>query len=58
MLSVAEQLDEKLRRWDPEIAISVEKLINEIIMLADEDSPDLLRTRSVEQEVLDILDET
>lgn len=57
MLSVAEQLDEKLRQWEPEIALSVEKLINEIIMLADENSLDLLRSRSVEQEVLDILDE-
>jgi len=57
MITIAEQLDEKLKNWDPEIADFVENLIKEIISLADQDGLDLLRSRSVEQEVLDILDE-
>ncbi len=57
MITIAEQLDEKLKNWDSEVADFVENLIKEIISLADQDGLDLLRSRSVEQEVLDILDE-
>jgi hypothetical protein len=58
MTAIAEKLDEKLKQWEPEKAASVERLISEIIVLADQDSLDLLRSRVREQEVLDILDET
>ena len=40
-----------------ETAKEVEKLVSEIIDLADRDAVGLLRSREVEQEVLDILDE-
>ncbi len=58
MLTVAEKLQNKLKQWEPEKAMYVEKLIDEIIMPADQDCLDLLRSRSVEQQVMDILDET
>jgi hypothetical protein len=58
MISIAHKLDEKMKQWDPQKASSVEKIVNEIIDLADEDCLDLLRSRTVEQEVLGILDET
>ena len=57
MISIANRLEEKMRQWDPEKASSVEKIINEIIDLADHDCLDILRSRMAEQEVLDILDE-
>jgi hypothetical protein len=58
MTAIAEKLDEKLKQWEPEKAASVERLITEIILLADQDCLDLVRSRVREQEVLDILDET
>ncbi len=57
MLHIAKKLDEKLKQWEPEKAAYTENLINEIITLADQDALDLLRSRTVEQEVLNILDE-
>jgi hypothetical protein len=57
MLYIAEKLNDKLQQWEPEKAFYIESLINEIILLADQDAADLLRSRAVEQEVLDILDE-
>ncbi len=57
MLAIAQRLDEKMRQWQPEKAASVEEIISEIIALADQDSLDLLRSRTVEQEVMDIIDE-
>ena len=57
MTAIAEKLDERLQQWEPEIAASVEKLIAEIISLADQDCLDLGRSRAVEQEILNILDE-
>ncbi len=56
--AIAKQLDEKLKTWTPETAEQVENLVAEIIRLADNDALDLLRSRAVEQEVLDILDES
>ncbi len=58
MLALAQKLDKKMKQWNPEKAASVEEIINEIILLADQDSLDLLRSRTVEQEVMDIIDET
>ncbi len=54
---LAERLDVKLREWKPDIATEVRELISEIINLADEDLLDIMRSRVIEQEVLDILDE-
>lgn len=58
MDTLAERLDEKLREWKPEIAEQVRQQIIEIIELADQDALDLMRSRTVEQEVLDLLDES
>jgi hypothetical protein len=55
--TLLETLNAKLREWKPETAAEVRERVSEIISLADEDALDLLRSRAVEQEVLDILDE-
>lgn len=57
MSPIAQQLAEKLDRWEPEISRRVETLVAEIMDLADTGALDLLRSREVEQEVLDLLDE-
>ncbi len=57
MDALAEQLDAKLRQWQPETAEQVRQCVTEIIDLADQDALDVLRSRGVEQEVLDMLDE-
>ena len=54
---LAERLDAKLREWEPNIAAEVRERISEIIDLADQDALDIMRSRAVEQEVLDLLDE-
>ncbi len=54
--TVVEQLNEKLRAWRPEVAAIVRQRVLEIIDLADQDALDLMRSRAVEQEVLDLLD--
>jgi len=54
---LAEKLDAKLREWHPNVAAEARVRISEIIDLADEDVLDIMRSRAVEQEVLDILDE-
>jgi hypothetical protein len=56
MTAIAKKLDAKMNRWKPETAKKVEKLVAEIIELADSDALDVVRSRQVEQEVLDILD--
>lgn len=57
MTAIAEQLDRKLVTWKPETAAQVERLIGEIIEWTDSDALDLIHSRQVEQEVLDLLDE-
>lgn len=54
---LAERLDRKLREWSPETAEQVRSQVLEIIELADQGLLDLVRSRKVEQEVLDLLDE-
>jgi hypothetical protein len=54
---LVERLKKKLREWQPEIAETVRQRVAELIELADQHALDLLRSRSVEQEVLDLLDE-
>lgn len=55
---LAERLDTKLREWKPDTAEQVRQRVAEIIDLADQDALDVMRSRAVEQEVLDILDAT
>ena len=56
MTAIAKKLDARLSRWAPETAKKVERLVAEIIELANNDALDLVRSREVEQEVLDIID--
>jgi hypothetical protein len=57
MDALAEKLDAKLREWAPETAAQVRDRVSELIDLADRDLLDLMRSRAIEQEVLDLLDE-
>ncbi len=57
MEAIAEKLENKLHEWKPETSQKVRVLVAEIIELADDDALDIGRSRSVEQEVMDILDE-
>ena len=57
MDTLVERLDVKLREWTPSTAEQVRQRIAEIIDLADHDALDVSRSRAVEQEVLDLLDE-
>ena len=57
MDALVERLDAKLREWKPETAAHVRESVAEIIALADQEALDLLRSRTREQEVLDMLDE-
>ncbi len=56
MDTLVTKLDTKLHEWKPDIANQVRQRISEIIDLADQDTLDVMRSRIVEQEVLDILD--
>jgi hypothetical protein len=49
-------LNVKLRNWNPETAAQVRESVLEIISLADQDLLDLVPSRTVEQEVLYMLD--
>lgn len=57
MEAIAEQLEHKLHEWKPETSQKVRFLVAEIIALADDDALDIGRSRSVEQEVMDLLDD-
>jgi hypothetical protein len=57
MDAIAEKLDIKLREWKPEVSRDVRALVSEIIDLTDGDCLEVMRSRSIEQEVLDLLDE-
>ena len=57
MDALAEKLDARLREWTPETAAEARERIAEVIELADADLLDLARSRALEQEVLDLLDE-
>lgn len=56
MDAIVEKLDAKLSQWKPEISAEVRSLISEVINAADEGALDLMRSRAVEQEVIDSLD--
>ena len=53
---LVERLDARLREWKPETAAQVRECVSEVIELADHDALDLMRPRTAEQEVLDLLD--
>jgi predicted ATP-dependent serine protease len=57
MDDLVETLQAKLCEWKPETVAQVREGVQEIISLADQEALDLLRSRAVEQEVLDALDE-
>ncbi len=57
MDALVQELDLKLNQWKPDIAEQVRQCLAEIIELADQDALDILRSRVIEQEVLDLLDE-
>lgn len=57
MDALVQELDSKLRQWQPDVAQQVRQCLAEIIELADQDALDILRSRTIEQEVLDLLDE-
>ena len=57
MDALVEKLDAKLKQWKPETAADVRHRVAEMIVLADQDALDLIRSRSIEQEVLDRLDD-
>ncbi|MFT6180287.1 MAG: hypothetical protein ACI9NQ_000510 [Paracoccaceae bacterium] len=52
MIAFAEALDKHAEIWEPEVSSQVA----EIIELADADALDILPSRSVQQEVLNLLD--
>ena len=57
MDALLEKLDAKLKQWKPETAADVRHRVAEMIVLADQDALDLIRSRAIEQEVLDRLDD-
>ncbi|MBN3910697.1 MAG: hypothetical protein HWQ35_30430 [Nostoc sp. NMS1] len=57
MDALVQELDKKLRQWEPDIAQQVRQCLAEIIELADQDALDILSSRVVEQEVFDLMDE-
>ena len=57
MDAIVEKLDTKLREWEPNTAAEVRKQIAEIIDLADQGILDIMQARSVEQKVLNLIDE-
>lgn len=57
MDTLTEKLGIKLQEWQPDVADRVRQYIMEIIDLADRDVLDILPSRTVEQDVLDLIDE-
>jgi len=55
--AIAEKLDTKLSKWKPEISREVRALVSQVIDAADNGALDVMRSRAVEQEVLNHLDE-
>jgi hypothetical protein len=56
MDALIETLNTRLREWKPETAAQVGERVSEIIGLADQDVLDLPRSRTLEQDVLNIPD--
>ena len=58
MDAIAEKLDTRLGKWKREISQEVRALVSQVIDAADNDALDVMRSRAVEQEVLDQLDDS
>lgn len=58
MDKLAKQLDAKFREWPPDTAEQVRGRVAELMECADQDVLDVARSRSVEQEVLDLIDDS
>jgi hypothetical protein len=58
MDALTERLGIKLQEWKPEISDRVRQYISEIIDLADRDVLNSLPSRTVEQDVLDLINQT
>jgi hypothetical protein len=58
MDALTERLGIKLQEWKPEISDRVRQYISEIIDLADRDVLNSIPSRTVEQEVMDLIDWT
>jgi hypothetical protein len=56
MDALLETLDSKLREWTPSTAARVRQMLAELIESADQNVLDLVRSRAVEQEVIDLID--
>jgi len=56
--AIVEKLDAKLNIWTPEISQKVRVLVSQVIDAADNDTLDVMRSRAVEQEVLDQIDDS
>ena len=54
---MANELEKKLATWAPETAAEVERPVADIIQWTDAGALDLMRSRCVEQEALNLLDE-
>jgi hypothetical protein len=57
MDALTEKLNTKLLEWQPAVADQVRQTVSEIIEMADYDGLDILPSRTIEQDVLDLLDE-
>jgi hypothetical protein len=56
MDALAVKLAGRLRKWKPATARVVRAQVNALMKLADEGTLELIRTRRVEQDVLDMID--
>lgn len=56
MDAIIQTLDQKLKSWTPRTSKAVRERLKELIEQADADVLDIGRSRSAEQEVLDVLD--
>jgi len=56
MEALLEGLYTRLHEWKPETAALVRQILAELIDLADHDALDIVRSRVIEQQVLDVID--
>ena len=54
---LVEKLNAKLQEWEPHTVAAVKQHVSEIMEFADQGVLDIVQSRSVEQETLDLLDE-
>jgi len=58
MILLIKRLETRLNTWEPHIVNEVMEQVEQIIELADNDVLDIICPRNIEQEVLEIIDET